>query len=253
MIKFFRRIRQQLLSENKFSKYLLYAIGEIILVVIGILIALQINNWNAQQKEKEALMKTLSIIKNNIEDDILMLDSLKKKKKKLTPLYKKEQLTFFNNTYNLETSMNAIYVFDGFNFKANQSGFNTLEQSPYLALINGSSLHKLLLVRKSAIEKLYITENETNTGVDNLETQLEHTFDMKMGYTVFMSAKEQQDANITITDVDAFVKELHNSVLYRNAITKASIRDKTIIPQYDALIQLSKDAITEINKITKSQ
>ena len=76
---------------------------------------------------------------------------------------------------------------------------------------------------------------------------------MKMGYTIFMSAKEQQDANITITDVDAFIKELHNSVLYRNAITKASIRDKTIIPQYDALIQLSKDAITEINKITKSQ
>ena len=46
MIKFFRKIRQRLLTENKFSKYLLYAIGEIILVVIGILIALQINNAN---------------------------------------------------------------------------------------------------------------------------------------------------------------------------------------------------------------
>lgn len=46
MIKFFRRIRKKLLSENKFSKYILYAIGEIILVVIGILIALQIGNWN---------------------------------------------------------------------------------------------------------------------------------------------------------------------------------------------------------------
>ena len=46
MIKFFRRIRQQLLTENKFGKYLKYAIGEIILVVIGILIAIQINTWN---------------------------------------------------------------------------------------------------------------------------------------------------------------------------------------------------------------
>ncbi len=53
MIKFFRKIRQQLLSENKFSKYLLYAIGEIILVVIGILIALQINNWNEERKLKQ--------------------------------------------------------------------------------------------------------------------------------------------------------------------------------------------------------
>ncbi|RAJ11763.1 DUF6090 family protein [Olleya aquimaris] len=50
MIKFFRRIRQKLLSENKFSKYLIYAIGEILLVVIGILIALQINNWNETRK-----------------------------------------------------------------------------------------------------------------------------------------------------------------------------------------------------------
>lgn len=52
MIKFFRRIRQKLLSENRFSKYLLYAIGEILLVVIGILIALGINNWNGERSRK---------------------------------------------------------------------------------------------------------------------------------------------------------------------------------------------------------
>ena len=53
MIKLFRKIRQKLLAENKISKYLIYAIGEIILVVIGILIALQINNWNESNKEKK--------------------------------------------------------------------------------------------------------------------------------------------------------------------------------------------------------
>ena len=50
MIKFFRKIRQNSLSEGKTRKYLKYAIGEIILVVIGILIALQINNWNENNK-----------------------------------------------------------------------------------------------------------------------------------------------------------------------------------------------------------
>ena len=50
MIKFFRNIRQNLLMENKTGKYFKYAIGEIILVVIGILIALQINNWNENRK-----------------------------------------------------------------------------------------------------------------------------------------------------------------------------------------------------------
>jgi hypothetical protein len=57
MIKFFRKIRQKMLTENKFSKYLLYAIGEIILVVIGILIALQVNNANETRKSNLELDK----------------------------------------------------------------------------------------------------------------------------------------------------------------------------------------------------
>ena len=50
MIRFFRNLRLRVLSANKFSKYLLYAIGEVVLVVIGILIAVQINNWNENRK-----------------------------------------------------------------------------------------------------------------------------------------------------------------------------------------------------------
>jgi len=53
MIKFFRKIRQNLLMENKTGKYFKYAIGEIVLVVIGILIALSINNWNEDKKEQQ--------------------------------------------------------------------------------------------------------------------------------------------------------------------------------------------------------
>lgn len=70
MIKFFRKIRQRLLSENKFSKYFLYAIGEIILVVIGILIALQINNWNEGRKQKAEEVKLLQNFKNSVETDV---------------------------------------------------------------------------------------------------------------------------------------------------------------------------------------
>ncbi|WP_411766428.1 DUF6090 family protein [Winogradskyella sp. A3E31] len=62
MIKFFRQIRYNLMEQNKTGRYLKYAIGEIILVVIGILIALQINNWNEQRKEniqEQAILKRL--------------------------------------------------------------------------------------------------------------------------------------------------------------------------------------------------
>ena len=66
MIKFFRKIRQKLLSENKFSKYLFYALGEIVLVVIGILIALQINNWNEGRKETLRFTSELNELKASL-------------------------------------------------------------------------------------------------------------------------------------------------------------------------------------------
>ena len=68
MIKIFRKIRQKLLTENKFSKYLLYAIGEIVLVVIGILIALSINNWNENRKEIESQKKLYSNLKIDFQN-----------------------------------------------------------------------------------------------------------------------------------------------------------------------------------------
>ena len=69
MIKIFRQIRQQLIGEGKTSKYFKYAIGEIVLVVIGILLALQVNNWNERRKsqnESQEILKAINVeFKNN--------------------------------------------------------------------------------------------------------------------------------------------------------------------------------------------
>ena len=66
MIKLFRKIRYDLMNQNKTTKYFKYAIGEIVLVVIGILIALQINNWNENQKRKTLEIKHLKELKSDI-------------------------------------------------------------------------------------------------------------------------------------------------------------------------------------------
>ena len=76
MIKFFRRIRFNLMSENKTGKYFKYAIGEIILVVIGILMALQINNWNEDRKNKEILNSYKKSLITDLEQDTLALNSV---------------------------------------------------------------------------------------------------------------------------------------------------------------------------------
>ena len=70
MIKFFRKIRQNLLSEGKTGKYLKYAIGEIILVMVGILLALQVNNWNENRVLTKKEITNLKEIKKNLESDL---------------------------------------------------------------------------------------------------------------------------------------------------------------------------------------
>jgi sensor domain CHASE-containing protein len=67
MIPLFRKMRHRLIEDYKFSKYLLYAIGEIILVVIGILIALQINNWNEHRKLQKEEVQFLLEMRSNLE------------------------------------------------------------------------------------------------------------------------------------------------------------------------------------------
>ena len=149
MIKFFRKIRQNLLMENKTSpndsvgrasKYFKYAIGEIILVVIGILIALQINNWNEQRKINREKVQLTKSIKAELEADVDIikaylsqtnyLDSIfKSERKKLSKMsqnkdslvhfvrndmfiYMNEFTGFNNNTYNSAKSTGKIEIID---------------------------------------------------------------------------------------------------------------------------------------------
>ena len=76
MTKIFRKIRQKMLTENKYSKYLSYAIGEIVLVVIGILIALQINNWNENRILLKKEKHYLNEITANLEVDITRINEI---------------------------------------------------------------------------------------------------------------------------------------------------------------------------------
>jgi len=75
MIKIFKKIRQKMIKENKLSKYVLYAIGEIILVVIGILIALQVNDWNENRKLVNEEKETIANLKLEFEKNLVDLES----------------------------------------------------------------------------------------------------------------------------------------------------------------------------------
>ncbi len=144
MIKFFRKIRQKVLTENKFGKYLLYAIGEIILVVIGILIALSINNWNENLKNKKLETSYLKRICKDLDNDLLQFErttdlALERNKRVLflESAIKDSQLVNESSDYFVKSIVQANYTYRP---AISNHSFEELKSSGRLALIKNEDL-----------------------------------------------------------------------------------------------------------------
>jgi Family of unknown function (DUF6090) len=99
MIKFFSKIRKNMIKENKVRNYMLYAIGEIVLVMIGILLALQVNTWNENRKdrdEEQELLKALQIdfkeTKKRFEETLIRQNTVVNYSRRLLVLHERNQL-----------------------------------------------------------------------------------------------------------------------------------------------------------------
>lgn len=88
MIKVFRNMRRRPLRENRFTRYLLYAIGEIILVVMGILIALQVNNWNQERLHKKEEVKQVKLMLQDAIQDSVFFAAIEQRLKESDTLQK---------------------------------------------------------------------------------------------------------------------------------------------------------------------
>jgi len=148
MIKFFRKIRQKLVTENKFSKYLIYAIGEIVLVVIGILIALSINNWNENHKNQSKEKTVLSAIHNEFTINKSQLDTVTFYHKlalescgKLISMFPLDR-----KRHNLDTIAKHLeYSVQTWTFNPSQSSIVGLINSSSIDIIRNEELRELLV------------------------------------------------------------------------------------------------------------
>jgi len=153
MLKFFRKIRQNLLSEGKNAKYIKYAIGEIVLVVIGILIALQINNWNESRKEANYEQKILDELKSDFSYNKAELNRNIKKANKLASYC--DSLLLIFDLPKEEVDLNKLSSFtrrlSGYStFNPSNGALNNLLSSGNLNIIKNDSL-RMHLSRWSGI------------------------------------------------------------------------------------------------------
>lgn len=164
MIKFFRQIRQNLIMDNKTSKYLKYAIGEIILVVIGILIALSINNWNENRINKKNVHHMLKAIKAenqiNIEELAVMIEDSNHVRKTLIQLLSSMGENFHEKD---EYIIDSLF-FEGLSitlFDPNKASFTNLINSGHIKYIRNPILHDLLLEWSSILDNLKSSQATT--------------------------------------------------------------------------------------------
>ncbi len=166
MIKFFRKIRQNLLSQGKTGKYFKYAIGEIFLVVIGILIALQINNLNDQRKARavthlyyKQLLEDFEIDKNYIEETSSVIDSNLVRYEAYEAIYDKKDLTLPEALEGLGIGFSVIKNID---FPSNT--ISTLQNTGDIKLIPSQIRNKLIDLQKRK-DKLVKSSGLNNTAI----------------------------------------------------------------------------------------
>ncbi|NND08683.1 MAG: hypothetical protein HKN87_20100 [Saprospiraceae bacterium] len=236
MIKFFRRIRQELLVEGNFFKYLMYALGEIILVVIGILIALQINGWNENLK-KEKLKASYEIsLRNDLSSDTLLLGKLIRDNYKLAEILSSQQVRFLGPEAPLDTLVAILRnEFDpelNTRFKYNRKTFNTLIASGNIDLFTQEFNEMLMaLISAQDIERErtnYYTQIYTNKiSRFSDDYPVSRRQDSKIVNSIWADADKRELAArfISLTDIKGFshytfISEIENVRDQTSAILK---------------------------------
>jgi len=168
MIKFFRTIRRNLLNEGKTTKYLKYAIDEIVLVVIGILIALQINNWSSLKKDRQLERQYLEGFARDLGEDSISFEYVKNAvPKKIEAL-----LLARANVYQPTKIKDTLKFIETLGYGGIASRTSLFEnQSTYKDIISTGKLR--LIQNETILQNLlnyYFYSDNTETYLNNLRT-----------------------------------------------------------------------------------
>ncbi len=149
MIRIFSTLRQKLLSEHKISKYVLYATGEILLVVIGILIALQINNWNEEKKDRAFEIRMLKEVHKALDNDIAYFNRMIIRYNKLDSSVTRfiklvHQKASFNDTLYRYGISRWYYLRTGNNYIYNRGPYEAIKSSGLDRISNDSLRNHLV-------------------------------------------------------------------------------------------------------------
>lgn len=251
MFKFFRNKRQQLAAENNLAKYLRYALGEILLVVIGILIALQVNNWNEQRKQRAKELHYLSNIRTDLNLNIAELNfyiatriAKTESAKIVLEYYEGKPLSDLD-----DFNMHTVNVYTWHKFFQINNTFQELMNSGNLSIISDDSIKNSLLNLETLYKKLKYEEEhfrydsevmlyEPYYGIVDVNAIVKNfTYQVTQG---------QQGEHIDLSEED-FKKLLENRK-HKNGFAMATYEFPFMNSQMEEMKTMCKTIISLINK-----
>lgn len=228
-MKLFRKVRQNLVNKVKLKKYIIYSIGEILLVMIGILLALQVNNWNQQKINQKKEIKALVDLNNEFKLNAKRI--LKKQKSRIALVPRME-----NYIRLIATSKADYNSFEDFHSNPFMFGItnpsngviNTLISSGEISLISNDSLKHYLADWTNQLENLY--ENEQilwNSGL---------SFIASTSNEIPNPSQKWDDWNIE--KLESASNDLISNIRYRNEIVGFDGCNKIVIEECGTVLNI---------------
>ena len=219
MLKFFGRLRQKLIDKGNMKSYLVYAIGEILLVMMGILLALQVNNWNENRKNRTEEAKALVNLKNEFEvnhKDFVRIFKLKQKAehdlRKYLDILTDKTLSVEEKA-KIERGSTGAMTWDVFNAVLNSlqntGNIENLENDSLKRLLNGWNLH---VGAYKELENKYVNINEELIGYE--QVQIPNKLYDQADYTIF----QESYLNHSESEILKYREQIVNEIEYHNLL-----------------------------------
>jgi hypothetical protein len=237
----FFRIRQNLIKERKYREYVSIAVGEMLLIVIGILLALQIDNWNQLRQENKIIEAYLEKISNDIQTDIQSIEGMLTDRKQ-SLIYTDSVLAYYNQGYITDSKLFEKGYFGLFietKFQPNISAYESLKNSGFMKDLENLKIEEQLNKYYHLIENVSFVENKFNGVTQPVEISL-----LEKGfYTEFKEIFTWEHIDTVVFTIQSMEKYPE----YEGTFITAKMFLEELIEDYQAILEKGKDIIELID------
>jgi hypothetical protein len=257
MIAFFRKLRQRLLVENQFGRYLLYALGEVLLVMVGILLALQVDNWNEQRKEREIETGILQDLQTEFGENLSDANRVFEGNLGMYQAISTLQQEIANKSYDPTRTDSLMYfVFDWYDYTPKPGASNNLINAGNLNLITNKRLRELLTLWPGVVDELdddeqlairysqqiivpFLSENYPMANLEKADA----------GITLYLPKEGSDSPDLSISEPKPYqVEKLLENPVFQNHLSAKKMYARHNLMECRKLVETASEILALIEK-----